>query len=156
MICCRVKGTSTIRRTPFSHTALKCLRAFHQILKRNTGVVSLPDYYTVLQASLNNNGSFSDIVRPDSMRYYSRSPPSERSQCVIDVYSEGERPDCISIASLLVPMVLGSDVERFVCVSRSSVCYLELNYPPCTSAAEIEQRQTVSRRDSWSTSLRSH
>ena len=77
------------------------------------------------------------------MRYYGPSPPSERSQCVIiDVYSEGERPDCISITSLSVPRVLGSDVGRFVFVSRSSVCYLELHYPPCTSAAESEQRLT--------------
>ena len=91
------------------------------------------------------------------MRYYGRSPPSERSQCVIiDVYSEGKRPDCISITSLLVPRLLGSDVEPFVCESRSSVCYLDLNYLPCPSAAETEQRQTVSRRDSWPTSLRSH
>ena len=116
--------------------------------------------YTVLRASLNDNGSLSDIVRPYNMRYYGRSPPSERSQCVIiDVYSEGERPEFHFHNKSFpqkAPRVLGSDVERFVCVSVSSVCYLELNYPPCPSAVETEQRQTVSRRDSWPNSVRSH
>ena len=153
MICRRVEGTSTILRTPLSHTALECLR-FSPDLHTQCGCCPLTDDYTVPQASLNDSGSFSDILRPHSMRYYGPSPPSERSQCVIiDVYSEEERPDCISITSLLVPRLLGSDVEPFVCVSRSSVCYLELNYLPCPSAAE---HQAVSRRDSWPTSLRSH
>ncbi|KAN0130276.1 Autophagy-related protein 11 domain containing protein [Lactarius tabidus] len=47
----------------------KCLRAFHQIHTLNAGLVSLPDDFTILQASLNTKGSFSDIERLHNMVY---------------------------------------------------------------------------------------
>ncbi|KAH9059022.1 autophagy-related protein 11-domain-containing protein [Lactarius vividus] len=47
----------------------QCLRAFRQIHTLNAGLVTLPDDFTGLQASLDTKGTFSDIERLHNMVY---------------------------------------------------------------------------------------
>ena len=50
-------------------THTQYLQAFLQIHTLKAGLVSLPNDFTVLQASLNTKGSFSDIERLHNMAY---------------------------------------------------------------------------------------
>lgn len=78
----------------------QCLRALRQINTLNASLVSLPDDFSVLQASLNTKGSFSDIERLHNIVYAYGATMVEvvrrKEFCVSWRYLlQGERTDCI-------------------------------------------------------------